>query len=212
MSKVAKNKPNTTRTVSYLSQSDDEDGDENKIKLSIASNDDTRSSFKKHYSYAVLLIVNILERFAYYGLLSNYILYLNKKPFYWESYNASLISFLFLGLTHVFSVIGGWIADSLLGRYNTICISFAIYIIGYSAYPFMAFNEKEVPQFCHYDNNNTFIDIVPIGFNETVVIPVVNRTITQEPCSWLIFISIIFISFAVGFVKTNIGPFGADQV
>ena len=211
MSKITKNKLNT-RTVSHVSQNDEDDGDENKLKLSVPSNDDTRSLFKKHYSYAVILIVNILERFAYYGLLCNYILYLNKKPFYWESYNASLISFLFLGLTHVFSVIGGWIADSFLGRYYTICISFAIYIIGYSAYPLMAFNAKEVPGFCHYDDNNTFIDVIPIGSNESVIIPVVNRTITQEPCSWLIFISIIMISIAVGFVKSNIGPFGADQV
>ena len=212
---MAIKKSNDAKTVSS-NEGDDKNDDyvsfEEKKKILAIATDDTRHPFKQHYSYIILLIVNILERFAYYGLLSNYILYLNKKPFYWESYNASLISFLFLGLTHVFSVIGGWIADSLIGRYATICISFVFYIIGYSVYPLMAFNENKVPDFCHYNFNFSYVDIIVIGSNDSVIIPVVNRTITEEPCSWLIFVSIIMISVAVGFIKSNIGPFGADQV
>ena len=63
----------------------------------------------------LLLIVNALERFAYYGIVCNFVLYLNKRPLFWESYNASAILFVFFGLTYVSSVLGGWIADSLLG-------------------------------------------------------------------------------------------------
>ena len=157
-------------------------------------------------------MVNILERFAYYGLLCNYILYLNKQPFYWESYNASLISFIFLGLTHTFSVVGGWIADSFLGRYTTICLGFLIYIIGYVAYPLMSYNDDSIPSFCHYDANYSYVDIFVIGSNTSVIVPFANKTIAQEPCSWLVFVSIIMISLAVGFIKSNIGPFGGDQV
>lgn len=58
---------------------------------------DKRSQFQLSLSVYMLLIVNGLERFAYYGLICNYILYLNKQPLYWESYNASIILFVFLG-------------------------------------------------------------------------------------------------------------------
>jgi len=59
---------------------------------------DKRSHFQLSLSVYMLLIVNGLERFAYYGLICNYILYLNKQPLYWESYNASIMLFIFLGL------------------------------------------------------------------------------------------------------------------
>jgi hypothetical protein len=58
---------------------------------------DKRSQFQLSLSVYMLLIVNSLERFAYYGLICNYILYLNKQPLYWESYNASIMLFIFLG-------------------------------------------------------------------------------------------------------------------
>ena len=58
---------------------------------------DKRSKFQLSTSVYLLLIVNAAERFAYYGLICNYILYLNKQPLYWESYNASFILFIFLG-------------------------------------------------------------------------------------------------------------------
>ena len=58
---------------------------------------DKRSKFQLSASVYLLLLVNGLERFAYYGLICNYILYLNKQPLYWESYNASFILFIFLG-------------------------------------------------------------------------------------------------------------------
>ena len=37
---------------------------------------DRRSKFKQNTSICLLLMVNLLERFAFYGLISNFILYL----------------------------------------------------------------------------------------------------------------------------------------
>ena len=170
-----------------------------------------RSNSQKQYSFIILLIVNILERFAYYGLLCNYVLFLNKKPLFWESYNASMLSFIFMGITYVVSVIGGWIADSLIGKYGTICLSFVIYIIGYAAYPVISYYESSVPGFCSF--NEHLGNLTPIIDNSTHFFPLSsNISISNEPCSWLFILTILAVGFGVGFIKSNIGPFGADQV
>ena len=40
--------------------------------------DDNRTRFQQNLSFLLLLIVNTLERFTFYGLICNFILYLNK--------------------------------------------------------------------------------------------------------------------------------------
>jgi hypothetical protein len=61
-----------------------------------------------NYAYTITLIVNVLERFAYYGLLCNYIIYLSNKPLYWNLFNSSTLAFIFMGINHISSVISGW--------------------------------------------------------------------------------------------------------
>lgn len=175
---------------------------------------DTRNTLQKNYSYRILLIVNILERFAYYGLLCNLVLSFTKKPLFWESFNATTIIFIFLGTSHLSSVVGGWIADSYLGRYATVFLSLILYIAGYSIYPIIAQSNYKVAGICLYNDNRSFVDMYPLyvmnytiaGSGET------KQAFFEEPCSWLIFLSVIVIGTAVGFAKTNLGAFGADQV
>ena len=135
------------------------------------------------------------------------------------------------------SVIGGWIADSLLGKYATICMSFSIYIIGYAAFPILAYHESTLPGFCNA--NSSVVDWTPI-LNYTLRYSdsndhFVDRSLTSEACSWVIILTVIFIGIAVGFLRANLGishftlstawwcryllifvqikkgPFGADQ-
>ncbi len=79
---------------------------------------DQRTNIKKRLSVIIILIVNALERFAYYGLLCNFILYLNKQPLYWRSLDANLIAFIFIGITYFTSLIGGWLSDSVFGKFS----------------------------------------------------------------------------------------------
>ena len=172
---------------------------------------DRRSRFQQNFSLVILLIVNVLERFAYYGLLCNYILYLNKQPFYWESFNASLILFIFLGITNISGVLGGWVADSFIGKYLTICISFFIYILGYAVFPILSISPTSLPGICNA--NSSTINWSPILVNTTLSsYAQTDRSLFDEACSWIIVIASFMVGIAVGFVKANLGPFGADQV
>lgn len=187
---------------------------------------DRRSEFRQNFAFVNVLIVNAFERFAFYGIICNFILYLNKQPLYWESYNATLMLFVFLGLTHVLSVIGGWIADSLLDKYKTILLGFLLYLVGYVSFPLISFDETSVPGFCNA-NTNKSTNFVPVQSffrpgqsDEQTKLVVKNYlasfhsdiAMTDEACSWAVIVSCILISVGVGFVRSNLGPFGADQV
>jgi hypothetical protein len=174
---------------------------------------DRRTRFQQNSSLVILLLVNVLERFAYYGLLCNYLLYLNKKPFYWETFNASLILFVFLGITNISGLVGGWVSDSFIGKYTTICISFVIYIIGFVAYPLLSISETSLPGIC--SANGSVIDWSLINITSMQRFDPnnrVNKSIFAESCSWVIIFTVFMIGIGVGFVKANLGPFGADQV
>ena len=96
-------------------------------------------------------IVNACERFAYYGIICNYVLFLNRFPLDWTSYNASALLLIFLGITYMSSLLGGWLADSFIGKYLTILISYIIYIIGYSIFPLVSYTFDADPTLpCKY--------------------------------------------------------------
>jgi dipeptide/tripeptide permease len=107
---IEKSKSGRASTVSQTSM------ENSRLLESFMQLSDYRSKAQKRYSVIVILLVNALERFAYYGLLCNYLLYLNKKPMYWQSLDASLITFIFIGLTYISSFLGGWLSDSIFGN------------------------------------------------------------------------------------------------
>jgi dipeptide/tripeptide permease len=176
---------------------------------------DRRSKCHQNASFIIILTVHTLERFAFYGLVCNYILYLNKEPLKWESYNASLMLYILFGLTNITSLFGGWIADSRIGKFNTIAISYFIYIVGYAAFPFLSMNSKRLPGLCFVSNSNTTVDwsnLTRFYDYEQSNLKKFDRSIASESCSWIIIVSVVFIGIGVGFIRANLGPFGADQV
>ncbi len=48
-------------------------------------------------------------------------------------------------MSYVSSLIGGWIADSFLGKFQLICISYVIYILGYGLFPLISFYQSNIP-------------------------------------------------------------------
>jgi len=186
---------------------------------------DRRSKCKQNASFIIILIVSLLERFAFYGLISNFILYLNKQPLFWESYNASIILFMFFGITYISSLIGGWVADSLIGKFTTICLSFSIYIIGYLIFPYISYDKDQIPNICSYSHTNSnkttltqifsfknYTGYYTESHRDLSKLSMTDRDLFDETCSWLIILTSISIAIGVGFIKANLGPFGADQV
>ncbi|KAJ8401083.1 hypothetical protein AAFF_G00390400 [Aldrovandia affinis] len=157
---------------------------------------------------AAVLLAESLERVAFYGIISNLVLFLNGTPFFWEGAQASQAPLVFMGVTYLVSPFGGWLADAYLGKFCTIAGSLVLYLLGMLFFPFIADDTSRIA-LC--GEETAFPVQPPECSNGTVPGNVTCQTRSQY-CGPVIYSSLVLIALGVGTVKSNITPFGADQV
>ncbi|KAK6968606.1 solute carrier family 15 member 4 isoform X2 [Biomphalaria glabrata] len=169
----------------------------------IQSTQRTRLSAAWQLRLAIFTILSsvVLERISFYGLTGNLVLFLNKNPFLWESYNAMNAMFLFFGITYITSLIGGWIADSCLGRFKFMLLAFVIYGLGYALLPCVALNSDE----------NASTELLP-GICQQSNSTATANNLFEEKCAWLIILTLIIVGIGAGLLKSSIVPFGSEQL
>ncbi|ESO01894.1 hypothetical protein HELRODRAFT_149824, partial [Helobdella robusta] len=162
-----------------------------------------------------VLAAEVAERFAFYGLLCNMALFLNSDPLLWASYNAINAILIFTGVSYFMTLLGGWLADSCLGKYKTVILFFLFYVGGYSMWPSLhnsklnsdCKSRSEAPSWCSSIAHNGSYD------NSTIYDISYDRvSLSEERCSWAVFLSLTIIAIGYGGVRVNIVPFGALQV
>jgi proton-dependent oligopeptide transporter, POT family len=82
----------------------------------------------------VLFVTELWERFAYYGVRSLLILYLidtSTGGLGWSREQASRLYGWYNGLVYLTPVVGGWLADRLLGANRSLALGGAIIALGY---------------------------------------------------------------------------------
>lgn len=70
------------------------------------------------------------ERFAFYGLASNLITFLTNELGQSTATAAKNIN-TWIGVSCIFPILGGFLADSILGRFKTVLLSSFIYLLVY---------------------------------------------------------------------------------
>ncbi|XVF82271.1 hypothetical protein PTKIN_Ptkin16aG0032600 [Pterospermum kingtungense] len=91
---------------------------------------DHKRSSKGGWNAAIFVIfVEMAERFAFYGLSGNLITYLTNNLGQPTAAAAKIIN-TWVGVSYIFPLLGGFIADSYLGRFKTIIASSVIYLLG----------------------------------------------------------------------------------
>ncbi|XP_053535275.1 solute carrier family 15 member 4 isoform X2 [Ictalurus punctatus] len=159
---------------------------------------------------AAILLAESLERVAFYGITSNLVLFLNSSPFYWEGTLASQTPLIFMGVTYLVSPFGGWLADACLGKFWTIAGSFILYLLGMLLFPFVSSDNTRVA-LCGEEMG---FPVQPVEcYNTSAPLPAnVSCPTRQAYCGPVIYTGLVLVALGVGAVKSNITPFGADQV
>uniref|UniRef100_A0A8C8SAN9 Solute carrier family 15 member 3 n=1 Tax=Pelusios castaneus TaxID=367368 RepID=A0A8C8SAN9_9SAUR len=155
---------------------------------------------------AAVLLVEILERTAFFGIVSNLVLYLNSSNFNWGGTQASRAALLFLGASYLLSPIGGWLADVYLGRYWTITLSFLLYLVSACLLPATASSDGRLLLCGKMSANYPLRNACRNHSGEC-----------QEPahshyCAPLMYTGLLMLALGISSVKANLTPFGADQV
>lgn len=128
-----------------------------------------------------ILFTELCERLTFYGVVANLVLYC-RDYLKLEAPLPSSISLAFQGTSFFSPVIGGWIADTFMGRYNTIYGGSLLYLVGTILLAAVTFN---------------YGDVHKLG------------TGSKEG---FLGISLLLISVGTGGIKANVSPLGADQI
>ncbi|KAJ7372466.1 hypothetical protein OS493_018973 [Desmophyllum pertusum] len=76
-----------------------------------------------------ILVTELCERLTFYGVTANLLLFSSselKLAAPWPS----TINYLFQGTCYLIPLLGGWLADTYMGRFNTIYGSSLLYVVG----------------------------------------------------------------------------------
>src|SRR5262249_24559670 len=91
----------------------------------------------------LLFLVEMWERFSYYGMRGLLVLYLVQSPHPppdvsgfvnpgrgWSRGDASLLYGWYTGLAYLFPIVGGWLADRLLGTHRSMVVGGLLIALG----------------------------------------------------------------------------------
>ncbi|XP_044540037.1 solute carrier family 15 member 3-like, partial [Gracilinanus agilis] len=150
---------------------------------------------------AAVLLAEMLERAAFFGISANLVLYLNSINFNWDGEQASRASLVFLGASYLLSPIGGWLADVYLGRYGTIVASLLLYLVASCLLPITAFP----------DGRESFCGEMSFTIQPACPGRDCQRGPASPYCAPTMYGGLLLLALGISSVKANLTSFGADQ-
>lgn len=152
---------------------------------------------------AAVLLVQTLERAAFFGVAANLVLYLNSKNFNWAGEQASRAALVFLGASYLLAPVGGWLADVYLGRHGAVALSLVVYLIASGLLPATAFP----------DGRRSFCGEMPAPeLRPACPSAGCSRTSPSPYCAPTLYAGLLLLALAASSVRSNLTSFGADQV
>lgn len=152
---------------------------------------------------AAVLLVETLERAAFFGVSANLVLYLNGASFNWDGQQASRAALVFLGASYLLAPVGGWLADAYLGRSRAITLSLLLYLVASSLLPATAF----------VDGRRSFCGEMPASpLAPACPSPDCTRVSPTPYCAPTLYSGLLLLALAASSIRSNLTSFGADQV
>ncbi|XP_062857054.1 solute carrier family 15 member 5 [Trichomycterus rosablanca] len=97
-----------------------------------------QKSRKKLKVTICILFVELFERFTFFGIVCNMILFCTIKLGY-ENYQAATVNLCFVGASTLTPVLAGWFAETCLGRKKVLYLCALLHFIGTAMLPVVAF-------------------------------------------------------------------------
>ena len=160
---------------------------------------------------AAILFAEGFERIACYSISGNLVFFLTKQPLCWTDPSATAAVLVFTGVMYVIGVIGGWVSDSYIGRYWTILIGYFVYAIGYFYMPYLSYYTSGDDIHENRTNEGTSCDS-QWPHPEPTICASLDLIDPKSTCSVTLFAFITVIAVGAGIVRTNLAPFGGEQV
>lgn len=142
---------------------------------------------------ALILGVELCERLATMGIAVNLVTYLIGTMHLASSTSANIVTD-FLGTSFLLCFLGGFLADSFLGRYKTVAIFAVIQALGTGMLAVTTALPHLHPPPCHTTNDGTQLCDKATGFQTGVL-----------------YLSLYLIALGTGGLKSSVSGFGSDQ-
>lgn len=84
---------------------------------------------KKLREAVCVLLVELCERFTFFGIVCNMILFCTARLGY-PSHQAAMVNMCFVGTSTLTPVLVGWLAEYLVGRTKLVCICLLLHFLG----------------------------------------------------------------------------------
>lgn len=161
-----------------------------------------RGPGRRRAAAGAVLLVQALERAAFFGVAGNLVLYLNAS-FHWAGEQASRAALVFLGASYLLAPVGGWLADVYLGRFRAIALSLLLYLVASGLLPATAVS----------DGRRSFCGEVPQApITPACPAPSCPRPAPAPYCAPTLYVGLLLLALAASSVRSNLTSFGADQV
>ncbi|RUS82583.1 hypothetical protein EGW08_009657 [Elysia chlorotica] len=159
----------------------------------------------------LILTTEMCERLAYYSIVAGMILY-STSNLGFDLIEAVILNQIFIGYAFLTPMLGGFLADSYLGRYRTIYISCILYICGLALVLSSAvkYHEWGWPE-----TDAVRVQLKSFGLmpNVTAIYAILwTSPSTDIQRRWLFISGLGLIGLGTGGIKANVGPFGAEQI
>ncbi|NXD10551.1 S15A5 protein, partial [Nothocercus nigrocapillus] len=104
----------------------------------------SQSRSEKNLQAAIcLLLVELCERFTFFGIVCNMILFCTVKLGY-RNYQAAMVNMCFVGTSMLTPVLVGWLAECLVGRIKLVCVCLFLHFLGTVLLPVVAFPFEDI--------------------------------------------------------------------
>ncbi|XP_071407478.1 solute carrier family 15 member 5 isoform X3 [Pithys albifrons albifrons] len=98
---------------------------------------------KKLQEAICVLLVELCERFTFFGIVCNMILFCTVKLGY-RNYQAAIVNMSFVGTSMLTPVLVGWLAECLVGRIKLVCICMFLHFLGTALLPVVSFPFEDI--------------------------------------------------------------------